>query len=1593
MNEDARLRELAQSAGLATRHCEIGGALREVPPATLRAVLEALGVLRPGQAPAEALAAFVERQARSLAPPVAASFEPDPPRLPLARGFAAGEGLDWSLQGEGRRESGGCADVDRGPQGPVLRLPDLEPGYYVVSLHSGGVAAEALLIRAPARAWCAPEPERAYGFSLQLYEQLGPDSVGVGDLGDLGALGEAAGRMGAAVLGVNPLHALSLTAPGRASPYSPSSRLALNPLYLDLNRLPGSVAPTPAEEPAVRARVAALNAGDRIDYAATAREKLARARAAWARFRAGGSDPAFARFLEHAPRGVAAWAEFETIAAEHGPDCFAWPAALRSRDAEAVRDFLAGREERYHFHLWLQWQADLQLGRAAEQARSGGLAIGLYHDLALGADPAGAEIWADREGFVAGVSVGAPPDPLNPRGQNWGFPPPHPRRLLERRLEPFIELVRSNMRHAGALRIDHVLGLNRLFVVPQGAAPADGAYLAYPLDALLAVVVLESRRAHCMVVGEDLGTVPAGLRERLAERGVLSLRLLYFERGRTGQPLPPEEYPRDALASIGTHDVAPFAGYWRGDDLTRTDRLGLWPSEEARAAAHAARPDEVAMLREAFSRAQLAEAGAEPPTVAAYRWLARTPCRLLAVQPEDALEISAPVNVPGTLDEEPNWCRRRLPPWPEWLADPRLLAVVRAIQEERGGPAARPRPCPTATYRIQLRPDSGFVQAAALAPYLAGLGVSHLYASPMLRAVPGSLHGYDVVDPERIDEGRGGEEGFRRLCAALRDSGLGLVADFVPNHMAAHPANAWWMDLLEWGRSSRHAATFDVDWSEADGRIVLPVLAVPAAEVFGRAEVAVEFELEGRFCARYREHRLPLAPESAAVLVALAGRAPGPAGDGRLQRLARRLQGLGAVGDDSRRARGLRLQAELATLAREPELHRALGAAALRAATDPGFMRRLLARQVWQLSYWRQGLEEINYRRFFDVADLAALRMERPAVFAAVHAGVRRLVAGAEVHGLRIDHIDGLALPGRYLEVLLALAAVHGGGVRIWVEKILAAGESLCAWPVAGTTGYEFLNQVTRLFIPEAGAERLRALWRSIAPEAGNFDETVRRAKRETVEVLLLPSLERVVRALAGRAPVEAERVRQAVSEFLAALPVYRAYPDAPAGCRAAQEAAIAAGVAGVSDAEAGDWLGRLLALPLDEEARLPAALRDGVARLWQLAAAATAKGVEDTAFYRDIALLALNEVGGDPRVASITSEEFHAQMRVRAHHWPDALNPGATHDTKRGEDARLRLAMLPGCAGAWGALVGELRAAEPPSGADSPHPADAYLVWQTLLAAWPPPVAPLAGHEQAALGERVAGYLVKAVREGKQRSSWLAPDEPYERTLVEYAAALLDPVRGAAFQRAFLPFARRVARCGALASLAALALRCTAPGVPDVYQGCELWDLSLVDPDNRRPVDYGAREQRRAALERASAGCADAEPPRSLLATWPTGDVKLWLLMRLLALRRQWPDTFSAGGYRPLELVGARRGDVLAFARGTGAAEVVVAVARVHPGLASEEECAVEAGVWGDTRVVIGEAAERRSWFDGRRHEAGELAVADLLAPLPAAVLVRQEA
>ncbi|RMB53714.1 maltooligosyl trehalose synthase [Sphingomonas sp. PP-CE-3A-406] len=786
---------------------------------------------------------------------------------------------------------------------------------------------------------------------------------------------------------------------------------------------------------------------------------------------------------------------------------------------------------------------------------------------------------------------------------------------------------------------------------------------------------------------------------------------------------------------------------------------------------------------------------------------------------------------------------------------------------------------PRATYRFQFHKDFTFADAEALVPYLDDLGISHLYASPITTARSGSTHGYDVVDPTRINPELGGEDAFRSLVAALRSRDMGVIIDIVPNHMGvAGDENAWWNDVLTHGEGSEFARYFDIDWRE---KLVLPVLGDPLAETLASGALKVEHN-DGRYVLEaYGEHRLPLRDEDQAT-----------------------------------------------------------------AATDD--IAALIDRQHYRLASWRVANDELNWRRFFTINDLAGLRAEDPIVFDATHALYFRLYAEGLIDGVRVDHVDGLTDPAGYCQQLRArLDAIErpadapAGPAYIVIEKILADGEPLSTdWGVDGTSGYDFMEQATALLHAPAGADPLAKLWADMSSRSADFAPEELRARQELLAWQFDAQHRRCVEAFAAlaRTAVECDglttgMLHRAIERLLWVFPVYRTYGTGAAAPAADAEIReiVCQRVAEFVPPGEGPVVDQILSWLAGEGPGDAALAAEAVRKFQQLSAPIAAKAVEDTAFYRYGRLLSRNDVGFDAARMSLDIGDFHAAMIDRARDWPSAMLATATHDHKRGEDVRARLAVLSEIPDEWRVRVEHWLAMATPL-ANAVDPADVYMLLQTLVGAWPAGLRASDARELAAFAKRIVAWQEKALREAKLRSSWEAPEEAYEARCHDLALALLDPARSLTFLDDLTSFLARIVPSADANSLAQVALRYTGPGVPDLYQGTEIADLSLVDPDNRRPVDYAKLQ-----------AMLDGTPPP-----------KMALIVRLLAMRREHPGVFAEGSYDLITITGPRAANVLAFNRRHDGATLRCVVAlrcadRHLDGIAARDW-------WADTALASGE-------------------------------------
>jgi (1->4)-alpha-D-glucan 1-alpha-D-glucosylmutase len=898
---------------------------------------------------------------------------------------------------------------------------------------------------------------------------------------------------------------------------------------------------------------------------------------------------------------------------------------------------------------------------------------------------------------------------------------------------------------------------------------------------------------------------------------------------------------------------------------------------------------------------------------------------------------------------------------------------------------------PRATYRLQLHAGFRFNDAAAIAPYLAQLGVSHVYLSPIFKARPGSVHGYDVTDHNQLNPELGTENDFSSMIDAFRNLGLGRILDIVPNHVGVWGAdNPLWLDVLEWGPYSQYAGWFDIDWSAQDGKLLAPVLGAQYGEELRSGKLKLRFHEDGSFAVwAYDAHKLPIHPLTFPLILGHQH----PALDRMADLFLDLPQWRPQVAERARELKG-----ELVALANKDEGARtAIEARVDEFNSDWRELDRLIRDQFWRIAFFRVAEDEINYRRFFNINDLAGLRIEAAPVFDHVHARIFRMLESGEIDGLRIDHIDGLFDPKAYLEALRAGAKQP---FYLVVEKILASHEALRVdWPVEGTTGYDYTNLALGVLVDPGSESAFTQAYYDLAGEDQDFATVARDGKLRIMENEMaseLNALGRRAAQLAGESPMTADLTRallqRAIRQVVANFPVYRTYLDFTGMPADADRRDIAWAMtrARRSDPDvhpsAFDFLQNTLMAeteqPPTQELSHTAALRFAM-KVQQFSGPVMAKGVEDTAFYRYNRFVALNEVGGAPERFGLGPALFHKANAARAQNWPHAMLATATHDTKRGEDNRARLAVLSEMPEEWRRQVETwtriLRARQGDvERTAAPHRDDVYMLCHMFVGSWPIDMLDAPSDEQReAYGARIHAAIEKSLREGKRRSSWAAPDADYEQATQTFAK---EALKSETFLSSFLPFMRRVARLGIENSLIQTIGKLTAPGVPDIYQGCELWDLNLVDPDNRRPVDFSLREAAIADL----AAHLKAPDQRSALFTtlmdkWQDGRAKLAATALLLTLRRDEPELFASSDYQPLVIEGDRSDWAFGYMRTSGDRKLAVVMAR-YPAHREAER------TWKATVQLPG-----ARWFDvfaGRGAIVGA-PLHEWLNPLPFAVLL----
>ena len=977
---------------------------------------------------------------------------------------------------------------------------------------------------------------------------------------------------------------------------------------------------------------------------------------------------------------------------------------------------------------------------------------------------------------------------------------------------------------------------------------------------------------------------------------------------------------------------------------------------------------------------------------------------------------------------------------------------------------------PSATYRLQFNNQFTFKQAAALVDYLHKLGISDCYASPLLVAQPGSNHGYDVTDHSRLNPELGTEEEFLAFARQLQQRQMGLIMDVVPNHMCiAGGGNRWWNDVLENGPSSVFAEYFDIDWNppkpDLGNKVLLPVLGEQYGRVLENQQIKVMYS-RGAFFAQCYQMRLPIAPRTfTQILEPLLVRVKPQLDEFHsdvmelesIMTALRHLPPRTATHPEKIRERRRDkeiIKRRLATVVTTSAIVR--GALKETLADFNGVLGKprsfdqldaLLAEQAYRLCYWRVAADEINYRRFFDINELAAIRVETPVVFAAVHDLILQLMKQGWVTGLRIDHVDGLADPGRYLTdlqraSLLALTQARGESGKgksgrlglaqqdnladeigkpcyVVVEKILGPNEPLCAdWSAQGTTGYDFLNLLNGVFVDTRRNLAFQQLYERFTGNTVKFDDLTYECKKLILRVAMSSELHVLARRLDRISEhhrysrdFTLNSLQEALAEVIACFPVYRSYiSEHQTSVSSTDRAHILAAIRAAKRRNAAtspsifDFIGSILLLEdaseLEESER---ALRYSfVSAFQQLTSPVMAKGLEDTAFYRRYGLASLNEVGGHPEKFGVPLESFHLANQRRASQWPNSMSATSTHDTKRSEDVRARINVLSEIPARWYRAIRRWQSLNQQKKVQveeilAPDANEEYLFYQTLLGIWPltsmTEQSSVKPDVDAGFVQRAEEYLVKALREAKLHSSWISPNEAYEQAVRQFVRAVLEPGEENDFLKSFVEFQALVSRTGMFNSLSQTLLKIAAPGVPDFYQGTEIWNFSLVDPDNRQPVDYPHRQQLLSSFE--------GKTPTTLIAEMlndpADGRIKLYLTKQALRFRQTRQDLFANGSYLPLRVVGEKSRHVIAFARAWKGDAVIALAARFFTQLGDAAQLPIGNQVWHETAVLLPEELKNGSFRDvltgqviqGNKQQGKRgLSLAEVFAHLPVALL-----
>jgi len=1695
--------------------CPESGEPLALPAESTRALLAAWGMAAGDEAAAQqALARLRRRRWQRLVSPVLvtgadASSVLFTVRLP---GQALSRPLRWLfIEENGARQEGEVlagelavkeeTELD-GERYVALQLAlELHPpaGYHQLRVEVSDGRGEILdgqctLIITPPGCYTPPgllQDARIWGISCHLDTIRSRRNWGIGDLTDLQQILNWAAENGAGTVAVSSLLRRRLPGNEQLSPGLPSSRCFLDPLYLDLESVAdfqeSQEVRTLVNDPVFQVRLANLREGGQVDYQEAAAVKQLIAEALWQHFQLNHLNPetergwAFRHFQQTGGQRLFGFAVYEALQ-EHsgqtaeqegrlipGPEKFPDPAAPE------LGAFAQARQSRIEFHQYLQWQLKLQLAEVGKRSMELGLKVGLCQNLPAGIDEQGFAAWQHPGLFGKGLQMY---DSGGSRDCYPCGPPMLPAELAELAFEPFIAMLRSNMRDAGALCLCSIDMLERQLWKFTENEQAEEVCVAPPTAALLGIIALESQRNRCLVIGEHRGELSDSFARELRGRGILLSRPGFFARDQQGGWLESAAYPAQSVVMASRDEACSLNTFWLGRDIGWLAALCSSFDNGERHNAVIARATDRAHLLVTLKQEELLPEGydVDPATVpamtppllhAVHFFLARTPARVFLLSLRDLpFETEQ-----GMAPEQPLpvWCQRLSTDLEGMTAREELQQFFRELCRERGVGVVRPSApladrrkrqrsaIPRSFYRLQFNRNFTFRQAAAIVPYLKELGISHCYASPYLQARPGSSHGYDIIDHASLNPEIGSREDYEEFVAALDRHGMAQILDMVPNHMGVGPDNRWWVDVLENGQASAYADFFDINWQsqeELKNRVLLPVLGDYFGAVLEEGELRLVFQPDrGSFFVSYYEHFYPVAPKSYPTVLShdlqrLETRI-GSQHEGllELQSLIASFAGLPGREEISEERIEMRnrdkevLKRLLARLCREvAEIAVFIEENVIYFNGEPGRpesfdpLEELLALQPYRLSFWRVASDEINYRRFFDINDLAGIRMERKEVFDHTHRFVLDLIATGKIDGLRIDHPDGLYDPAGYFRNLQTAVSgisleqrkitteeqsVHErqAALPLYVvaEKILADFEQLPAdWQVHGTIGYDFSCLLNGLFVDQSAEEELTAIYHRFIGRQIDFDQLVYDCKKLIIKSamageinVLSVRLHRLAKQNRYTQDYTLNGLREALAEIVAFFPVYRTYftADSPAASdRQYVELAVNRAKARqlAEDASIYDFVKSVLLLETAErqEASWKEAAVDFVMKFQQYTGPVMAKGLEDTVFYIYNRLLSLNEVGGDPRRFGVSLAAFHAANGARAAGWPYAMLNTSTHDSKRSEDVRARINVLAEMAGEWREALSRWRQMnhhrkKATEQGVAPSANDEYALYQNLLGVWP--LGEMSAADRDAFLDRFSEYMLKVVREAKVHTSWMNQNQAYEEAMRDFIRELLGGDQQ--FLKDFIIFQRKIAWFGMLNSLSQLLLKLTVPGVPDIYQGNEIWRFCLVDPDNRRPVDFDKRMGLLDGLGRliTDPSLSPASRLQELLQNPGDGRVKMYTLWKTLAYRQENPELFERGSYFPLAAAGAGKEHLCVFCRSLEQRNLLVAAPRLIARLLNKDVSRLPIGreVWGDTVISLPDQLRNLCFVNiltgeqicGQEKDAG-LAAADLFSQFPLALL-----